>query len=40
MRAYNLDEMHSGRHSTLKNPATAEWREHPGASKAQTLAAG
>lgn len=26
MRAYNLDEMRSGRHSTLKNPATAEWQ--------------
>lgn len=32
MRAYNLDETCSGRCSTLKNPATAEWQEHPGAS--------
>lgn len=36
MRAYNLDEMRSGRHSTLKNPVT----EHPGAWKAEPLAAG
>lgn len=32
MRAYNLDEMCSGRCSMLKNPVTAEWQEHPGAS--------
>lgn len=34
MRAYNLDKTRSGRRSMPKNPGTAEWQEHPGASKA------
>lgn len=33
-RTSNLDETWWGRHSVQKNPVTAEWWEHPGASKA------
>lgn len=33
-RTHSLDATRSGRHSMLKNPVTAEWWEHPRASKA------
>lgn len=40
MRAYNLDEMRPGRHSTLKTSSDSWVTEHPGASKAEPLAVG